>query len=155
MNALFETDFQGTLGELIAQTHLLAHGVQAAAPIKDSGNDLIAIRRHSFCAVQVRTSRDGSINKPNPKRLYHILAVVHLPFERDFPLVEKARVFLFREKDVEGLTGTVNDYPGALISDDLVLKLWPDNAVGSALDDALGPAPRFIKRKRGGSTLDR
>src|ERR1017187_5603513 len=124
MNSLFETDFQGTLGELIAQTYLLAHGVQAAPPIKDSGNDLIAVRGHTFCAVQVKTSRDGSIDKPNPKRLYHILAVVHLPFERDFPLVDKARVFLFLKDDVAGLTGTVDDYPKALISDGLVLELW-------------------------------
>ncbi len=109
MNALFETHFQGTLGELITQTYLLAHGVQAAPPIKDSGNDLIAIG-DSFCAVQVKTSKDGSIKKPNPKRLYHILAVVHLPFDRDFPLVDKARVFLFPKVDVVGLTGTVDDY---------------------------------------------
>jgi hypothetical protein len=59
MNALFDTHFKGTLGELITQTFLLAHGVQAAPPIKDSGNDLIAVRGGSFRAVQVRTSARG------------------------------------------------------------------------------------------------
>jgi hypothetical protein len=155
MNALFETDFQGTLGELIAQTYLLAHGVQAAPPIKDSGNDLIAVREHSFCAVQVKTSRDGSIDKPNPKRLYHILAVVHLPFAGDFPLVDKARVFLFQKDDVAGLTGTVNNYPNARISDGLVLKLWCNTALESTAGSALSSAPRFISRAGGGSALDR
>ena len=153
MNALFETTFEGTLGELIAQTFLLAHGVQAAAPIKDSGNDLIAIRGHAFCAVQVRTSKDGAINKPNPKRIYHVLAVVHLPFDGDFPLIQKARVFLFPMQSVAGLKGTVNDYSDALISDDLVLKLWPD--IEPTATGTIGRAPRFISRTGGGSPLDR
>jgi len=155
MNALFENDFQGTLGELITQAYLLAHGVQAAAPVKDSGNDLIAVRGHSFCAVQVRTSRDGSINKPNPKRLYHILAVVHLPFDRDFPLVDKARVFLFRMQDVADLARTVDDYPDALISDDLVLKLWPNTTLEPSAAGALSSASRFIPRAGGGSAFGR
>ena len=155
MNALFETDFQGTLGELIAQTYLLAHGVQAAAPIKDSGNDLIAVRGHSFCAVQVRTSRDGSINKPNPKRLYHILAVVHLPFDHDFPLVDKARVFLFRMQDVAGLARTVDDYPDALISDGLVLKLWAKTGLEPTAAGAPSFPSRFISRAGGRSALGR
>jgi hypothetical protein len=155
MNPLFETHFRGTLGELIAQTYLLAHGVQAAAPVKDSGNDLIAVRGHSFCAVQVRTSRDGSINKPGPDRLYHILAVVHLPFDHDLPLVDKARVFLFPVQDVAGLVGTVEDYPDARICDNLVLKLWPDPAPESTAGGALRSAPRFTLKGGGRSALDR
>jgi hypothetical protein len=155
MNALFETTFKGTLGELIAQTFLLAHGVQAAAPIKDSGNDLIAVRGHSFRALQVRTSKKGSIHKPEPDRAYHILAAVHLPFDADFPLVHQARVFLFRAQDVAGLKGTVDDYPKALISDTLVLELWPDTGLEPTAVGAVSSAPRFISRASGGSALDR
>ena len=124
MNPLFKTTLKGTLGELIAQTYLLAHGVQAAPPVKDSGNDLIAVRKHSFRAVQVRTSANGSINKPDPDCLYHILATVHLPFDGDFPLVHEARVFLFHADAVPALSGTVENYPNAIISDGLVLALW-------------------------------
>lgn len=124
MNPLFNTTLKGTLGELIAQTHLLAHGVQAAPPIKDSGNDLIAIRERIFRAVQVRTSASGSIHRPNPARLYHILAAVHLPFDGDFPLVAQARVFLFPLDQVDHLSGTVDRYPDAIISDARILELW-------------------------------
>jgi hypothetical protein len=155
MNALFEMDFQGTLGEMIAQAYLLAHGVQAAPPIKDSGNDLIAVREHSFCAVQVKTSKDGSIIKPNPERLYHILAMVHLPFDNDFPLVDRARVFLFRKDDVVGLAGNVDNYPDARISDGLVLKLWPNTVLEPTADGALSSPPRFIPQPRRGSARSR
>ena len=34
----------GTIGELLVQLRLLQYNVQAAPPIKDSGNDLIAIK---------------------------------------------------------------------------------------------------------------
>jgi hypothetical protein len=139
MNALFDTTFKGTLGELITQAFLLAHGVQAAPPIKDSGNDLIAVRGHSFRAVQVRASEKGRIIRPDPSCQYHILAAVHLPFDHDFPLVHKARVFLFSEEGVAQLTGTVDDYPDALISDELILKLWPNKSM---------QIDRFIKTKR-------
>ena len=124
MNPLFDTTLKGTLGELITQTFLLAHGVQAAPPIKDSGNDLIAVRKHAFRAVQVRTSGDGSIDKSRLDKLYHILAVVHLPFDGTIPLVDKARVFLFNAKDVPALTGTVDKYPNSILTDGLVLELW-------------------------------
>ena len=34
----------GTIGELLVQLRLLLYQVQAAHPIKDSGNDLIAVK---------------------------------------------------------------------------------------------------------------
>jgi hypothetical protein len=127
MNSLWDTTLTGTLGELITQTYLLAHGVQATPPIKDSGNDLIAVRGTSFKAVQVKTSSDGSIVKPDPDKLYHILATVHLPTDdADVPLISQARVFLFPREMVEGggLTGKVDNYPRSQISDMLVIDLW-------------------------------
>ncbi len=56
MNSLPHLIGQGSFGELLVQIRLLQHGVQAAPPIKDSGNDLIAIRRTVFKAVQVKTT---------------------------------------------------------------------------------------------------
>jgi hypothetical protein len=42
-----------TVGELLVQLRLLEYDVQAAPPLKDSGNDLIAIRGGQFRAIQV------------------------------------------------------------------------------------------------------
>ena len=126
MNRLWTPTWTGTLGELIAQTYLLAHGVQAAPPIKDSGNDLIGIRRHVFKAIQVKTSYDGSIEKPEPEKLYHILATVHLPVDDyNCPIISQARVFLFpREFVLDGITTNVAKHENAIISDWRVLNLW-------------------------------
>ena len=56
MNPLHEDLAKGTLGEIFVQLRLLQYGVQAAPPIKDSGNDLIAIKEGSFKAIQVKTT---------------------------------------------------------------------------------------------------
>jgi len=74
-------DFQkGTLGEIFVQLKLLEYGVQAAPPIKDSGNDLIAIKEYVFKAIQVKTTvKDKFKFSMNdlPSR-YHLLALVKL-----------------------------------------------------------------------------
>jgi len=54
-----------------------------------------------------------------------------------------------------GLAGTVDDYPDALISDGLVLKLWPKTALEATAVGDLSSAPRFISRAGGGLALDR
>lgn len=43
-NPLPKTTYIGTVGELLVQLRLLEFGVQSAPPIRDSGNDLIAIK---------------------------------------------------------------------------------------------------------------
>ena len=50
----------GTIGELLVQTRLLQRGVQAAAAIKDSGNDLIALRGPTI-KEQVPPSRESRV----------------------------------------------------------------------------------------------
>lgn len=47
----------GTIGELLVQLRLLEFGVQAAPPIKDSGNDLIAIKGEVVKFIQIKTSK--------------------------------------------------------------------------------------------------
>lgn len=42
---------KGTIGELLVQTRLLQYGAQATAPIKDSGNDLIALKDYAVKTI--------------------------------------------------------------------------------------------------------
>ena len=53
MNKITDRIQTGTVGELLVQIRLLQFGVQAAPPIKDSGNDLIAVNDREFRAVSV------------------------------------------------------------------------------------------------------
>ena len=53
----------GTIGELLVQLRLLQYDVQAAPPIKDSGNDLIAVKGEAFRGVQVKTTAGQRVSQ--------------------------------------------------------------------------------------------
>jgi hypothetical protein len=125
MNPLYATTRQGTIGELIVQLHLLEHNIQAAAPIKDSGNDLIAIRGRVLRAIQVRSTVNYTICKPKRGVLYDILAVVRFPRANGRILIREAQIYLFHSSRVEaGLPGTLKRYPENLLSQTLIDQLF-------------------------------
>lgn len=84
----------GTIGELLVQVRLLQFGVQAAPPLKDSGNDLIAIRGEVFRTIQVKTSTTGIPTLANLPAHFHILALVSLVGEDHDISLDKSNVFL-------------------------------------------------------------
>jgi hypothetical protein len=65
-----------TLGELLVQLRLLEYGIQAAPPIKDSGNDLIAIRGEVVKFIQVKTSCEIAQPRDLPD-VYHLVVLVN------------------------------------------------------------------------------
>jgi len=104
VNKITDKIMTGTVGELLVQVRLLQYGVQAAPPIKDSGNDLIAVNGEQFRAVSVRTTTTGTYCKPDGRRAYHVLAVVHLVgADRDIWL-DKSRVFLVPHSSVASVS---------------------------------------------------
>ena len=108
MNSLSDTFLKGTFGELFVQLHLLQYEVQAAPPLKDTGNDLIAIKGEIFKAIQVKTTEKDDQIKFNFKKLaerkYHILALVFLDQkESDEPNAvnfDKCKIYLLNNADV-------------------------------------------------------
>jgi hypothetical protein len=127
MNPLYATTQQGTIGELIVQLRLLEYDIQAAPPIKDSGNDLIAIRGKVFRAIQVRSTINETIDPPEDRVLYDILAVVQLPKVEGRFVTRDAKIYLFPVDQVKkGLPGKVSRYPENLFSQDLIDRLFPD-----------------------------
>lgn len=84
----------GTLGEVLVQIRLLQFGVQAAPPIVDTGNDLVAFRGHAVRTIQVKTS---SNKIPQSRRLpdrYDVLALVVLGSFDGIVSLDKSRIFL-------------------------------------------------------------
>lgn len=84
----------GTLGELLVQLRLLQFHVQAAPPIKDSGNDLVAFHGTTVKTLQVKTAT-GRI--PTDKRLpenYDILALVVLDRTQEALHLDHSRIYL-------------------------------------------------------------
>jgi hypothetical protein len=100
VNHVTDKILTGTLGELLVQIRLLQCGVQAAPPIKDSGNDLIAVNGTEFRAVSVRTTTTGTYTKPVATKLYHVLAVVYLVDDENEVFLDDSEVFLIPQVDV-------------------------------------------------------
>lgn len=68
----------GTLSELLVQLRLLQYGVQAAPPLKDSGNDLIAVSGFEMRCIQVKTTSAVLPAWPPDAKRDHLLAIVRL-----------------------------------------------------------------------------
>lgn len=99
MNPIFDTTYIGTIGELLVQLRLLEYGVQAAPPLKDSGNDLIAVNGREFRSVSVKTTGRDTYEKP-ANRLYHVLAVVKLVIENGV-LLDLSPIWLMTPDEVQ------------------------------------------------------
>ena len=107
-NPLPESMKIGTIGELLVQLRLLQYNVQAAPPIKDSGNDLIAIKGKKFRAIQVKaTTKDRFLIGKLPKQ-YDILALVHLDSKGNNIYLDKSKIFLLHKKEVTQQSYGVN-----------------------------------------------
>lgn len=109
MNSLSDTFLEGTFGELFVQLRLLQYEVQAAPPLKDTGNDLIAIKGDILKAIQVKTTKKDDQIKYDFKKLsqrkYHILALVFLDQkESDEPNalnIDKCKIYLLNNSEVK------------------------------------------------------
>jgi hypothetical protein len=104
MNPLEEKMVTCTVGELLVQLRLLEYDVQAAPPLKDSGNDLIAIKGKQFRAVQVKATRDANSftfkNKELKERLYDVLALVQIVGEGQTLRLDECRIYLIPKEAV-------------------------------------------------------
>ena len=109
-NSLPINTHKGTIGELLVQLRLLEYGIQAAPPIKDSGNDLIAIKSEVVKFVQVKTENRLRVLPP----IYHIVALVDLKYSDDGNLLlDKSEIYVIKKgqkmQDKQKLTKNLVD----------------------------------------------
>lgn len=123
VNILKDTKITGTIGELLVQLRLLEYDIQAAPPLKDSGNDLIAIKGEIFKAIQVKTSRTDKFILGNLHE-FHILALVHLISENTNILLDESKIYLLPKNEVNKITYIVEDLIEKEISMDRVNMLF-------------------------------
>lgn len=98
-NPLPETTYIGTIGEILVQLRLLDFGVQSAPPIKDSGNDLIAIKGEVVKFIQVKTSKNKIPRAGKLPKIYHIVALVELKYEDDKLLLDKSKIYFYNKDE--------------------------------------------------------
>jgi hypothetical protein len=115
----------GTLGELLVQLRLLQYDVQAAPPLKDSGNDLIALRGPVVRTIQVRTTKTNQVPRRPPRaRLYDLLAVVWLKGEDRTLWLDQSRIFLVNKGDLASLASNWSALQPFALSQAQVDKLF-------------------------------
>lgn len=105
MNELHPNTTLGTFGELLVQLRLFQHGVQAAPPLKDSGNDLIAVNGCVFKALQVKTTAQESFDLRKLPVHYHLLALVALIGEMRDARLDETQVFLLSRQEFRSFEG--------------------------------------------------
>src|SRR5690348_6287411 len=93
----------GTVGELLVQIRLLQYGVQAAPPLRDSGNDLIAFKGDRVRTIQVKTSTGVIPPWPPARKIYELLAIVHLRGEGEELSLDTSDIFLISKPTLGGL----------------------------------------------------
>jgi hypothetical protein len=98
----------GLFGELLVQIRLLQFGVQAAPPIEDSGNDLIAVNGKEFRTVSVRTTTSNTYTKPKGARIYDVLAVVCLKGGDNEVFLDSSQIFLIPQRVVTKVSTNAN-----------------------------------------------
>ena len=114
----------GTLGELLVQIRLLQYGVQAAPPLKDSGNDLIAVLGEAFRGVQVKTTASRNLQWQNLPDHYHLLALVDLAGEESEIYLDQTLVYLVPRDQVPNVHPNNGSLDKFLISQELVNRLF-------------------------------
>ena len=102
-NPISENMAKGTIGELLVQTRLLQYGVQAAAPIKDSGNDLIALKGYAVKTIQVKTCTTRFETPLDLPEKYHLVALVKLHGYDTELLLDHTKVYLVPKERFTGL----------------------------------------------------
>jgi hypothetical protein len=102
-NPISENMVKGTIGELLVQTRLLQYGVQAAAPIKDSGNDLIALKGYAVKTIQVKTCTNQFHTPLDLPEKYHLVALVKLHEHDTELLLDQTKVYLVAKNQLVGL----------------------------------------------------
>lgn len=100
-NAITDNMKIGAVGELLVQLRLLEFDVQAAPPLKDTGNDLIAVRGEVFRGMQIKTTASNkTCNRELPEH-YHILAYVRLEANDSQLFLDRSDVFLIPRSAIE------------------------------------------------------
>jgi hypothetical protein len=116
-NKLPDTITTGTIGEILCQLRLLEFGVQAAPPIKDSGNDLIAIRGEVVKYIQVKTSTNQQPRARDLPKVFHLVFLVNLATDESTILLDQSTIIV-----LEKTKGGLNEL--GILSQELTDYIW-------------------------------
>lgn len=114
----------GTIGELLAQLRLLQYDVQAAPPLKDTGNDLIALRDWITKCVQIKTTASDTFNLSSLPEKYHFVLLVKLEGEGNDIFLDQTRIFLLTKEEITKNTYSVRELSDKILNKNIVDKIF-------------------------------
>jgi hypothetical protein len=123
-NPISQNLVTGTVGELLVQLRLLQYGVQAAPPLKDSGNDLVALLGYEVRTIQVKCSAVGIPQIRNLPERYHLLALVVLQGNDDTFHLDRTSIYLVPREAVAALPQTPDGLAPYLLCKEHVAQLF-------------------------------
>lgn len=100
MNPLPSEIYIGVLGELLVQQRLLIFEVQAAKPLADTGNDLVAFKGRQCRTIQVKTTKKDEPYPEKSGRDYDLAAFVLLKTHNGIFSADRSEIFLVPHADV-------------------------------------------------------
>ncbi|MCL4363142.1 hypothetical protein M1439_01695 [Candidatus Marsarchaeota archaeon] len=108
MNPVGDDAVSGKIGEMLVQLRLLLHSIQAAPPILDSGNDLIALKGRVIKSIQVKTRKfeTQNWNIRSTDRDYDIIALVELA--QNSEKLDEAKIYLLSKDDLRGRVSSIS-----------------------------------------------
>lgn len=125
MNPLPRELTTGTVGELLVQLRFLQYNVQAAPPLKDTGNDLIAIRGKAKRAIQIKTTACAdSVRIRALPALYDALALVQIVGEGSELRLDDSCIYLLPKSEVKKGTYSIKELKLHKLSTDVVDKVF-------------------------------
>ncbi|OHB61377.1 MAG: hypothetical protein A2167_02900 [Planctomycetes bacterium RBG_13_46_10] len=100
--------------------------MQAAAPLKDSGNDLIACFGEVFKTIQVKTTTSNKKppQKPKDSIKYNILAIVRLSGYDETIHFDKSKIYLVPKHELTSVNYSWKGLESYLLSTKLVNKIF-------------------------------
>lgn len=97
-NPLWKTTISGTIAEILVQLRLLGYGIQAAPPIKDSGNDLIALKGEIVRFIQVKSSEVDAPQLRDMPEIWHVAALVKIArFENGDVSLDQSKIYVVKK----------------------------------------------------------
>ena len=125
-NPLHPNLITGTVGELLTQLRLLQYGVQAAPPLKDTGNDLIALRGWVIKCVQIKTTKGDTFDLRDLPEKYHFVVLIKLEGEGNDIFLDQTKIFLLTKEEIAKNTYSVRELTDKVLSQDLIDRTFTE-----------------------------
>ena len=100
MNPLTNEIRVGTIGELLVVLRLLEYDIQACFTLKDTGNDLIAVKDSIVKSIQVKSTLQNHWTSPRSSSKYDVLALVLLVASDGHYNLENSKIYMLSKNEV-------------------------------------------------------